>query len=531
MARFVETFKDWIVSFPNRYKIIEDGQEKTVEIERDWEPDVEGTSNNERVMNELVKNITYDTDTVHTTESGTSVYICDLVGMKEFTEYSSSDSSFIPKISARINTANSNQLSKIRFSGKDGSVSDYDLYTINNGVYSLLGANKLKPNTIVIIKIVSNGANKIAVVQYLMDDKLDKGTYSGNASNLKAEIDGKVSKSGDTMTGNLTIKGPADSKTVLYNDGFIDLNRNTSPVLKFSNAEGAAYIGRYGEGINAINMGNGVSNCFYRIYDNGVHEALLNLSTAYYHINFSNTDRDGSFILNSSATGIGTNYNGHNGHIIFQNTYYNTIKSISATATDHKSFIFANQKTADFPSVFKFRNSAGVERAIDIIALTCPYSIGDIYITTLSINPATRFLGTTWEKIEGRFLLATSGSNASGQTGGSNTKTISKANLPNVKLQVDSFSLGKGTMEITGKVGSFSGSNSFYSEGALKLVAGGANARSGNEYEKVALELKASDGWTGMSTSASPYTNPLGSGTPLDITPAYYTVHIWKRLS
>lgn len=142
-----------------------------------------------------------------------------------------------------------------------------------------------------------------------------------------------------------------------------------------------------------------------------------------------------------------------------------------------------------------------------------------------------RFLGTTWEKIEGRFLLATSGSNASEQTGGSNTVTISKANLPNVKLQIDSFSLGKGTMEITGKVGSFSGNTSFYSEGALKLVAGGVNVRSGAEYRTANLELKASDGWTGMSTSASPYTNPLGDGTALDITPSFYTVHIWKRLS
>lgn len=184
MARFVQTFKDWIVSFPNRYKLIENGEEKTVEIERDWEPDVEGTSNNEMVMNELVKNITYDTDTVHTTEGGTSVYTCDLGGIKEFIEYSSSDSSFIPKISAKINTSNSNQLSKIRFSGKDGSVSDYDLYTINNGVYSLLGANKLKPNTIVVIKIVSNGANKIAVIQYLLDDKYDKtgGIISGTVT-------------------------------------------------------------------------------------------------------------------------------------------------------------------------------------------------------------------------------------------------------------------------------------------------------------------------------------------------------------
>lgn len=207
MARFVEIFKDWIVSYPNRYKIIEDGQEKTVEIERDWEPDVNGTSNDELRMNELVKNTTYDTNTTHTAESGTSVYICDLVGMKEFIEYSSSDSSFIPKISAQINTANSNQLSKIRFSGKDGSTIDYDLYTINNGIYSLLGANKLKPNTIVVIKIVSNGANKIAVIQYLIDNKLDKGTYTGDAGTLKTEIDGKVNRAGDTMLAMLNFQG------------------------------------------------------------------------------------------------------------------------------------------------------------------------------------------------------------------------------------------------------------------------------------------------------------------------------------
>ena len=34
-----------------------------------------------------------------------------------------------------------------------------------------------------------------------------------------------------------------------------------------------------------------------------------------------------------------------------------------------------------------------------------------------------------------------------------------------------------------------------------------------------------------VTGTASPYTSALGSGTPLDITPAYYMVHIWKRLS
>lgn len=48
----------------------------------------------------------------------------------------------------------------------------------------------------------------------LFDEKLDKGTYSGNAGNLKAEIDGKVSKSGDTITGALTISSSTYSEVV-----------------------------------------------------------------------------------------------------------------------------------------------------------------------------------------------------------------------------------------------------------------------------------------------------------------------------
>ena len=165
--------------------------------------------------------------------------------------------------------------------------------------------------------------------------------------------------------------------------------------------------------------------------------------------------------------------------------------------------------------------------------LMCPYGIGDLMLSASSQHPAVKWVGTTWEKIEGRFLLATSGSNASGQVGGSNTKTISKANLPNVKLQVDSFSLGRGTQEITGQID--------YDRTPVK-AASGAFVASYNEQNVVhsgtdpykyydRTVFTASRTWTGMSTSASPYTSSLGSGTPLDITPAYYTVHVWKRLS
>lgn len=132
-------------------------------------------------------------------------------------------------------------------------------------------------------------------------------------------------------------------------------------------------------------------------------------------------------------------------------------------------------------------------------------------------HPATRFLGTTWEKIEGRFLLSTSGSGGSGQLGGSNTKTIAKENLPNIKLQVDAFSVttAKHTHSYTAfnpgarRSGGFPGGNDWGNNYTTNTVEGG-----------------------GQNTgTASPYTSSLGSGTPLDITPAYYTVHIWKRLT
>lgn len=74
------------------------------------------------------------------------------------------------------------------------------------------------------------------------------------------------------------------------------------------------------------------------------------------------------------------------------------------------------------------------------------------------------------------------------------SKTISQTNLPNVKLTVDSFSV---TMSAHSHYRNFN-TNS----------AGG-----------------------GSSSTASPQTSTLGSGQALDITPSYYTTHMWLRTS
>ena len=147
--------------------------------------------------------------------------------------------------------------------------------------------------------------------------------------------------------------------------------------------------------------------------------------------------------------------------------------------------------------------------------------VGDIYITTKAENPSTLWLGTTWQKIEGRFLLGTSSSQASKLTGGSMNKNISQANLPNVKLTVNSFSV---TM-------------SAHSHGYARYVGyawGDANAevtQDGSGPQAHYRNFNTNSAGGGSSSTASPQTSALGSGQALDITPAYYTTHMWLRTS
>lgn len=160
--------------------------------------------------------------------------------------------------------------------------------------------------------------------------------------------------------------------------------------------------------------------------------------------------------------------------------------------------------------------------------------MGDIYVTTNSVNPSTTWLGTTWSKIEGRFLLGTSNSQATKLTGGSMSKTISQANLPNIKLTVDSFSLSRGNMDITGTFAGYTVrvnsniSGAFTSDNATQS---GPSSTDNSVEGQNTTTFTASRSWTGTTNSVSPQTNSLGSGQALDITPSYYTTHMWLRTS
>ncbi len=184
---------------------------------------------------------------------------------------------------------------------------------------------------------------------------------------LKKEIEKKVSKDGDTMTGTLILKSstqPSGQSTAIYHEGFIDLNRVSDPAVLRMFVDGKnCYIGRYGEGINALNMGNGVSGAFYRIYDNGIHEFLLPNTSAMMNINGQGYLRDTVLQLSSSNTST------YSGKILFVNGYHGTSKGISVMPNNHTQFVFSNDKSAQFPADFTFRNNVGTTSSVNLINL------------------------------------------------------------------------------------------------------------------------------------------------------------------
>ena len=162
-----------------------------------------------------------------------------------------------------------------------------------------------------------------------------------------------------------------------------------------------------------------------------------------------------------------------------------------------------------------------------------PVPIGGILVMYNTSNPAELYSGTTWELLAtDKYLKTTTGTPLS--SGGSNSFNITKANLPAVKVQLDSFSLTRGTMNITGAISSSgtgacfeSPSGAFYGDSKSYGVAA-----YGSYYNLIKrLEFSADRNWTGSTGTATPYTQNLGSGTPLTINPTYITIRAWKRLT
>lgn len=152
----------------------------------------------------------------------------------------------------------------------------------------------------------------------------------------------------------------------------------------------------------------------------------------------------------------------------------------------------------------------------------CPFPVNSLYLSLGSENPSTLWLGTTWKKQEGRFLLGSSSSYSLGSTGGASTVTLSVANLPSHTHSATTAAHTHTQPAHKHQVGKGEGG---YSGGAGYTIA---------QFNEVIQPIKYTESAGGDTTgSASPVTSigSTGSGTAFSIIPPYLVVNIWKRLS
>ena len=184
----------------------------------------------------------------------------------------------------------------------------------------------------------------------------------------------------------------------------------------------------------------------------------------------------------------------------------------------------------------------------DLKKLTYP-RVGDFIITKNPENPSVKYEGTTWELLEEKTFIMSAGTTAKvGETGGSNTHTMSVAEMPKHSHTYTMGTAGghdhtRGTMNITGKLGPdpqhrddegpFPGIVS--GEGAFSVYSVYGNGSSGDSnYGAYGCDFDASKSWTGSTSYVAAHNHSLtigetGSGSAWDSRPKYVAAYIWVR--
>ncbi len=175
--------------------------------------------------------------------------------------------------------------------------------------------------------------------------------------------------------------------------------------------------------------------------------------------------------------------------------------------------------------------------------LTYP-RVGDFIITKNAENPAVKYEGTTWELLEEKTFIMSAGTNAKvGEKGGSNTKTLSTAEMP---AHSHTYSMGtagghdhtRGSMNITG---TFCGAGETLDwpkpkySGAFYIASAGGGVTVSNDGDTDDLYgFDASKSWTGSTSYVAAHSHSLsigstGSGKSWDSRPKYVAAYIWVR--
>ena len=383
--------------------------------------------------------------------------------------------------------------------------------------------------------------------KYLDEHKLEKGGYTGTAQNLLTEISKIASKSvlGRIIIGKgISVDSFGRTSVVSKNDGII-VNENDIQLDTVDNVttdSGTKPLSaRQGKKLdeNKQNKNDNTLKTTAKNIVGAINELFIELWKTGSTTQFGrfkvgknlSVDEDGFLNGNPQYTHPAGNGNSHlpsggaTGQFIkwlsagvgqWASITWSDItgKPSSFTPSSHKHI---KAEITDFAHTHpEYITSAQIEEKFKIF---CPFPVGSVLPMWNENNPTTLYLGTTWELITaGKYIQ--SGSTPL-SVGGNNSISITKANLPNIKLKVDSFSVTtqKHSHPVTSKGADGDGGW----DGTMFSFTPYGNSSSKTLY---------TDNAGGQNTGiASPNTEVLGSGTALNIQPAYITLKFWKRLT
>ena len=319
------------------------------------------------------------------------------------------------------------------------------------------------------------------------DVNIDAKNLSTSSKEVVAAINelnsGKVSKNGDTVSGNLKIKKPSDASSIdIYskNESYGSVTKDDNGI-KFLSSSGASSLVAYDNG--DLTLSNNINRSNIKLEGKNISistEGIIDLKST-----INSSSYNFTYALNNEDTGVGRYAAFGSLKSSPQNTCYGSYWSNNLENTEY--YIFEPRRkqgifpscvlvNGDFASGFSIYAQTDISKQMNIktkenceqvfianqtgvkayskslttsnkevvsainelnskIASHCPYTVGDIYITTRSENPSTIWLGTTWERVaNGRTLVGVDEGQSEFNTvmkqGGEKTHTLTINEIP-----------------------------------------------------------------------------------------------------
>lgn len=159
------------------------------------------------------------------------------------------------------------------------------------------------------------------------------------------------------------------------------------------------------------------------------------------------------------------------------------------------------------------------------------YPVGSIYMSTERNSDTVDVvgkagcpiaeLGGTWERIQGKFLLAANDAYTdyqAGATGGHVTTTLTTDNLP---------AHTHGSKSLVGEAWNFTGQDATYGPGVSH--SGIISAAGDSSYYYPTSKSNSTKGKDGIKVNATHEHSSVGKGTAFNTMPPFIAIYTWKR--